>query len=464
MTQVPRNFPKLTLVKMELGKVVGYNAMYHRPFTTQWDSATLEQLESTIMAEDRMTVTPKQVAKLASQVLQVSAQPGDEVYIPGGWAAERWVFMLEVLSEPEQGPAIRYFFQGYSTHGGTLPSGLPDASVEFILNAFIAVNDATQTVQQSATVLNNLSTKRTSESFPYLLRPTDVLCGLEMRQEGYDLDTVVDTRTMLPQGGAQASRILNIPTEYVAKLATGYRAGLPHQAFIDSLLDGIQHTNLYLSEPHLMENPFIWMLVKNRETALPCRFTLADLETLQPGFQASHVALLCSDTLPVRQSQEAQIKGHVWNRDTKKTWTAACLGQMVPALMTELGIEEIHFTVSGQGRAEQPPLVTVIVRSMRSRLKRDLIHVKDVFTQRFTEEILLDLLHDHTGVYLFKIEANTLGESWFNLSYYGGHLEAFLVPSFCDSLLSPMVMPYREAYQAAIEDVGSALHYMLVKP
>ena len=457
MMKTPSNFPKLTLVKLELGKVVGYDPMYHRPYTVQWDPATLGKLEDIINTSLVREIAPAQVSTLASRVLHPSPKIGEAVYIPRGWESDRWVFMLEVLSEPQQGPAIRYFFQGYSTHGGTLPSGLPDPSVEFIFNAFIAVNEDTQTVQQSAAVLSDLSTKQTRGFSPYMLRPSDVLCGLQMCQEGYDMDMVTDTRVMLSRGGALVSRILNIPTAYVAKLATSYCTGQAHRAFSCNAGDIIQHTDMYLNEPHLMENPFVWLLAKNRETALSNRFTLADLDTLQPGFLASRVAMLSTDTLPVRKRYTEAHKGAAWNRNTQNTWAASRLGQMVPALMAELGIEEIHFSVSGQGSMTDTPLVALTVQSTWSRLKTDIEQLKDVFSQRFIDEILLDLLHDHEGTYQFKVEANTLGESWFVVSFDGAGDEAFLVPSFCDSLFSPMATPQRKAYQDVVEDVHSVL-------
>lgn len=125
--------------------------------------------------------------------------------------------------------------------------------------------------------------------------------------------------------------------------------------------------------------------------------------------------------------------------------------------MAELGIEEIHFSVSGQGSMTDTPLVALTVQSTWSRLKTDIEQLKDVFSQRFIDEILLDLLHDHEGTYQFKVEANTLGESWFVVSFDGAGDEAFLVPSFCDSLFSPMATPQRKAYQDVVEDVHSVL-------
>ena len=470
MTTDPSSF-KLELVKLELREVGGYRPMYHRPYTAHLNPGTLSRLEQLIAGKHHGEIQPEMMADFATKLVSPAKQPSQEVFIPNGWAAARWVFMLEVLCTSKFGHSSTYYFQGYSTEAKRQSSGQADLETCFIINAFTQVNHpplrqasafhAKDKVAASWSVLSKLTPMENLKDADYLLRPLDIArhIGLDPIKQEYGSASIVDTRGMLTSIGTAVSRNLAIPSHYVARLADGYVAGKEAEAFFDQEDEFFASTHFdfteqHLVEPHLLENPFIRQVASTRDSLNPCRFTLADLETLQPGFLTSNrVVEPASDLLPNRANEEYGT-GASWYQNTENSWAAALLSQAIPALMAKVGIEEIRFSIS----SHDPNKVGVMdIRSAWSRFDVDITDCVRTFEEQFISEILMDMTNGNQIPYSFNVSINTMGESWLLISYGGAHAEEYLVPTFCDSLFSPMVTPSQKAYQALLTEVQGAV-------
>lgn len=461
----PSSF-KLELVKLELREVGGYRPMYHRPYTAYLNPGTLSRLEQLIAGKDYKEIQPEAIADFATKLVSPAKQPGQEVFIPNGWAAARWVFMLEVLCTPKEGRPTTYYFQGYSKDSKRLPSGQADPETCFIINAFsqvvhpplrqAMVSHTKDKVVASWTIFTELNPTGQWKDAGYMLRPLDVAMGLGLNAMKHEYETadIVDTRSMLTTMGTTASRRFVIPSHYVTKLAQGYLYNDAMADFHAFGLESLSSAQLHLAEPHLLENPFIQQVASTRDSLNPSRFTLANLEALQPGFLASNRNNeLASDFLPSRASEDYGC-GASWQQDTENTWAAALLSQAIPALMAEVGIEEIRFNIS----SHDPNKVGVMnIRSAWSRFDVNITDCVRAFEERFISEILMDMTNGNQIPYSFNVSINTMGESWLLISYGGAHAEEYLVPTFCDSLFSPMVTPSQKAYQALLTEVQGAV-------
>lgn len=82
----------------------------------------------------------------------------------------------------------------------------------------------------------------------------------------------------------------------------------------------------------------------------------------------------------------------------------------------------------------------------------------NAFVTRFEQEVLRDVTVNNNIAYYLEVRADVFGETWVKLSFNGSALIEYVVPSFCDNLLAPIVTSNNQNALQISSDFGVLLN------
>ena len=133
---------------------------------------------------------------------------------------------------------------------------------------------------------------------------------------------------------------------------------------------------------------------------------------------------------------------------------ATTLSNTIPALMMEMLINNISFVSTNCHHGGE---VITTISAAKSITNIDLRDNYERFKFRLEKEILFDLSFGNQEMYSIAISADLFGDMQVTVSYGGGAPLTFTTPSFCDSLLSPVITTQKQNYLDVVNDIGTLI-------
>lgn len=466
---------RLSIARLILQQTGTYNSQYLRPYDLSMDGATINAIGNRIQETGGGHVSGKLISDLAASSLGPTASAQAEIFIPNSFDTARVRFMLAVQADfngmPGQvggGTTLMYYFQGYTDHPGITISGAVDEQMTFYINSFIGVTrivkqttlgyEQRDMIVEKAQMLSDPNWSfNASQNKPLMaMRPMDVFGGIQRdyMSIGYDhagdQGGIMDSRSSLKSEAMTSSRTNNVPGAYMANVIDNYVASANQTDFGmgEGNILSLARQKTYETNP--AENPFIQAINAQSMMSAGNRFTMGVLRRIDPNVDnVTDVNIITGSA--VQQIHHAGQSAY-WNASDRLTQAAAMLAQAVPAIMIELMISRI--TVFSHNHDVTGRMDTRVANP-KSLTGADISPNVDMFIRRLNEEVLFYMTFGNMDRYTLTMTADMFGETSIVISINSEPETPYVVPSFCDNLMSPVVTASAENYNQVVSGFES---------
>ena len=454
---------RISVAKLLLMESGTYSPQYSRPYQTHIDGVTMESLVRRMDQSGGKPITGSLLAGVASSILKPTAAAGGEIPIHMGWTERRIRFFMEVHVTLGSGTEMIYYFQGYTSHLGVGNNGAVDPRMEFIMNSYVRVTRGYQhtpygvqvrdVVTESAHIVNGNIVQQVQGGAVYGMRPQDIFTGIQSAylSNAYNhyhaTDVLNDTRIRFNGESVRSNRANNLPSNFIAKVVDSYQTGVQLSEFGQSEQDIMSRCHDLTHEASAYENVFIRALSNVRGVQCSTTFHYEDLRRIDPNIDNVTNYITLGSTSAVQLHQAGQTA--YWNGADNETLAATVLSNAIPAVMMELMISKIHFRSTNH---DQTGTMNTVIINANSLTSADMSANYELFKRRIEREILLDITYGGQELYMLEMRADLFGDTTISISIGNGPMTTYTTPSFCDSLLTPVMTMSRDNFFSVVND------------
>lgn len=471
-----RSIDNFHIARLLLQETGTYNPMFSRPFVTDMNGGAASDIAARVGEFGLKGIQPLALGNAAMSFMKPSATPDAEIVIPYGWQERRIRFVMEVIVDYSTGSRMSYFLQGYTDFPGVSQNGHVAPDMTFIVNSLIGVSKITMStpfgvqsvdkVVESSQILveNRLSPTNRIQQQRFTMRPQDVFVGMHSSylRNSYNVNNeadFMDSRIMLRSEPVLSNRGNNVSANYVAKVIDANTMGRELSDFGQDDADILTRSRGYAmgSEKSLLDNPVIRRLSEvSGGMGVKNTFTFGDFERLDMNvrnvtdFITLGGAMQVGSITPLHQAGQTEY----WAGSDLITQQATIISQSIPALMMELLISKVDFMSTNHTLNCQ--IDTRLLNAM-TLTSADLRQNYDIFIRRLETEILMPMCFGGQESFTLDMRVDMFGETWINLSIGASPPTQFVIPSFCDTLCSPVVTQNQHNFENLVHDFEAML-------
>lgn len=450
----------LRVVKFIIQRAGTYNNQYRRPYSSHVDANTRNRLLSAI--ENKAQITAPLIARIANDVIMPDATPEQTVGIAHGWETPRLRFLLELQMEDHMGSIKTTYISGYTEFADVSHGGLVNPAMPFFVNNIATLKHTQVTtpvgrqthmslIDSSQVLTNTAYQGALGNSTVYSMRPENVIGNMEVQElSGDGEEMIIDTTAHLSTRGVLNRRSNNITPSYIASTLDSYLQAARG-------VDTSNTTEIYQSATNAIrsldinENEFISAIMTNRRRMgrmLPDNFfTLDELLKIDSNAQqVMNVVTFGGNNMHVAGSTQA------WHGSDGVTLFATALAQALPGYMSSLCINRLHFRATNMTLDGS---IQTTIATIRGYNAADLSTEAQAITFRLNNELLMSLSYGNTVPFSLDVNCDFLGETWIEVALAGEPLTPFVFPTFCDSLMAPIVTNNRNMFEGITKDFNS---------
>jgi hypothetical protein len=467
----------LTVLKLVITETGTYNDQFYRPYTATVDPTDMNELANRLDRFQHNEITPGAVAGIANRMFVPSADVQGRIDIPNGWNQRRLSFMLELVETANpMGTAVHYIFQGYTDYPGVTLSGAIDPQMRFIINSCISFRDAQSWTPSGVMILPQVMNNSQIMSNPwastplqgkplYMERPTDVFLGIQMNNIAAEMgrdNTIVglNTSAQLLNSAQGSKRKNNVPTEFLTKVLSSYRDANLDNSYLSNSHDVYGRAREFCNDGDVYTNPFIRYLGDQYSHTTPKDFRFPDLVNLDPTTDSKTIISTIGNAAPgAIQLHQTGATEYLHGSDIETMW-ANQIVHAVASLMSECLITKIKFSSQNMyanpfGMAEVPP--RTVIHEGKSFSTVNLQPYYQIFLNHFDRGIMSDLTANDVIQYELHVTVDLFGESRVEIKIGNGPMTPFVIPTFCDNLISPVISPNVDTYNQFVHGVDQVL-------
>ena len=455
----PESFARNTVLEMKIIKLLvmrsgTYQPLYYRPYQTSFDAQTAHDLEQRMANHGpNSKVFASTIAGIANRIIMPKHQPEGIVPIVNGWHEPRGRFNMVLLMRHSLGGEFYYYIQGYTSHYDLSHGGLPDPNIEFYVNSYIRLNRTYQQtpsgliekdhVTESAQVINGRLVKSMLGTGLdiYGMRPNEMFSVMQAGQIAQDVwrtelqDNIRDPRHVFSTQNVPSARTNNLPANILANMIQSYKTGTAMLEFGQGRSDVFSNIKGYAYEGILMENPFFKALSDATTIIDSTSFTMGMLRRIDENVFGV-TTFLKADAAALAVMNHAGQANYWHNPTDRLAWASTVLVQSVPTIMMEMMITRLNFTANNHDHGGHN---RVDVQFARDIMGRPIADTLEVFKMRFVHEIMNDLTHGNQELYQLAMMIDLYGDTVVDISIGSEPTTRYVMPSFCDSMITPVV-------------------------
>lgn len=469
-----RNVGRFRVTRMIMQETGTYNPMFSRPYYTDMNGGVVESIASRVSEFGVRGIQPIALNNVALNFLKPTATPQAEIAIPYGWQERRIRFIMEVQVDYNTGTTVKYFLQGYTDFPGVSQQGHVAPEMAFIINSLIGVTQVNLTtpyggtqitdkvIESSQILVENRLGNNIHNNQKFMMRPQDIFVGMHSAylQQSYNVDNqsdFVDARYLMRSEPVQSNRSNNVSANYLAKVIDSNTYGREIVNYGSGTGDILTRARSTAMEPQLLDNPVIRRLSElSGGMGVKNIFTFSDFEKLDPNISNVTDFITLGSVLQIGQANVVHEAGQTeyWVGSDLITQQATIISHSIPALMMEMMISKIMFTSTNH--TLNCSIDTRIIDAM-SLTSADLRQNYDLFLVRLEREILMPMCFNGQESFSLEMNIDMFGETWINLSIGNSPSIQFVIPSFCDTLCSPVVTQSMTNFETLVSDFETML-------
>lgn len=448
-----------------------YNQQFRRPFQASLQADVQSQLQRVVSQYKRITAPV--LAGVAESFLAPQAKVEGPADIPNGWTMPRLRFLLMVEFVRHDNTKLIEIITGYSEHNDVSYGGNIDPNMRFVINnitksAIIQYSVAVPGSHQSQ-VVNAPGVVTTSHVFANhsyqhiqcptstLLRPEDVLGEIENvpLRGGFDGGNYQDANGLLTSEATLSARRNASSPQYMAKFIDAYRMSTAGNQLTTSNDEIMSDVKAIVRTEDSMADDFLSLLRSRMQASItPNFFTLGVLEQIDPNVR--HVMKLVEVSPQMLGSLHQAGLTANWDSAYIETQFATQLAQSLPGYLFDSLLFRFDFVATNHNTGGE---ITVIPGNAAPMLEGfDLVQAMEKLRFRLETELFRALSHNSQLAFMVDVRCDLLGETWMMIKINSDPECHYVVPSFGDALISPVITGNRGVLQSMADNFSLLLN------
>jgi hypothetical protein len=394
-----------------------------------------------------VNVSPTALSGFAGSILKPAAQPNGNVHIDNGWDTRRFRFMMEFSEQKGFGFGNKQLITGYTDYTGGNLSGAMDPNMRLYFNNSVTLRDTSvngivqSTMSSACHILNVQQPQNQTYGNVQLnalsMRPEDAIASMSARMvSGGD---VYDFRTGFFGGPKKSKRSNAVAPNYVSRVMGGLHGsfGDPDKAFNKDAATMYTHAKNLIHDPNITRDAFITAISSRTNYMMDGFITYGELCAVFPN--ADHIAVTSFASQVRRSGMAMPTAGdsEYWSTTTTEAVIATTLSHSVTALMMDLMITQCVVIATNETLDGS---VYVELRNPASFAEGiDMRPYMVALENRLRTEVLQDISMNNQVNFRIQMMADVIGDTRVTVSFASGPDIEFISPSFCDSLMAPVI-------------------------
>jgi hypothetical protein len=219
-------------------------------------------------------------------------------------------------------------------------------------------------------------------------------------------------------------------------------------------MDAVREARRYASESAAINDTVLRALQSHAHALAPqVIFTYQALCGLDPSIHERKYVAYSTPAQPINLHDPSMSNS--WDGTDGRTHAAVILSLAIPAIMSDVGITRLDFHAHNHTIGSQLVIVPTNVLSFVKGM--DVVSMSEVFKQRLIFEVLNDLCEYGQRSINLIVQSDLAGETVINIGFDGYPGEDFVAPSFCDTLIAPVLTGQRGVLQALTTGMSSLI-------
>lgn len=470
MMNFGENFSIEEMIYIPMGN---YMPMFNRPYMVNATANAVEQISERLYDTKAGKITPNILNGIAAEIIQPSAV-GYMSMCNNDWVStKKFIFLLKVRSLDPVGAEINSYIQGYTEFDGITSSGHIDPNMVHYINNVIETTTMTINTpigiirkEKLYRIYNVLFNGGYNEVFTQ--RPSDVLENINLlNMQQFINDPSITAQYMGSYMNSVDTRVIssnvdnNITTEYLSKILThGIHDNKDKDIFINSYeISSGMAPEARLPEPSINDNRFLKYIsrVAGFKTVREF-FSFQTLMHIDPTiYNRFKVYNITKDYVDPMIMQTPEV-GDSWQGQDPVTLKAYSLIENSVSLATKYGFNKIYFTASNM--TNPTGVAEVFITNFNSFInleEQEFNFLLEIFKEKFITEIFLN--ETNSGIIPMHMECyvDLLGTTKIYLSFAGYPANWYTIPTFANSLFSPVVSIDKQAVDYTSFQLGCVI-------
>lgn len=460
---------RIRVVSLHMQETGTYNPLHERPMVTNvQDMQKIYDLADRLDHNQVKHITPAITAGIASSIVAPSTTPGAEIGLMNGWDTRRIRFILHIVIENGFSTSLsddEYYLQGFTDYAGVSSTGTVDPRMLLIINNMVRVAKENvyseqgiyqrRVVKDTAQIINGEIIQQYTGNNNYCLRPIDAFMGLQsmdIHQAQMDQVSFYDSRYQLNNKALFNDKYHVTPSAYLASVTHNYCSAWATPSMDSKGYDVFERAKNGVGIDTSFENLFFKRMKAVRGYGNGTAFSVSDLEMIDPNL--TNVTVCATVGQANRATYHQQGDSEYWTSMLPETQWCTILGNSIPALMMELMISKTVFMMTNKV-VQGPGHITIIDGT--SITGADITAFFETFKQRLISEVMLDVSQNNQIAYDITVNADIFGEVVIDISLDNSPAVRYCIPTFLDSVTTPMLTTNSNIFYNSINDIGNIL-------
>lgn len=460
-----------------------YNPQFRRSYEINLTPSVESKLEEAIANKE--TINPVHLVSPDQQLITPSADPESAIMIVNGWETPRLRFMMVIEVEDQVGTSNVTTIQGHTEYADLSMNNNVDPRMLFFIN-----NVSQSRVVRTTTPLGSRDRQQVLASNQligdcnyhtngigtinktYSMRPEDIFTNMmnselmHMPEFGDGPDALyVDTRNHVTGQAKLSDRRNAIPGQYASTVLNTYLGCRANDQDNESIIADTSFYDTcskYVANAHTVRDEFMTFIENRRAGFMAMNnragsntFTYEDLLVFDPNVRSvTHV-------IPNTNGLHQMGQTASWGGTGPETLFAASIASAIAGAMHQNNISMIAFKSSNMVTFMRE--ITTIFTTVKSTNPGfDMTREIQGFKFQLENIILYGASYGGTMGFSVDVTIDLAGDTWINVSLEGMPEMAYVVPTFCDSLMAPVVTLDRSRLDTMtmnLESLGNTLHH-----
>lgn len=460
-----------------------YNPQYRRAYELNLSATVESKLEEVVASKQAINavhlIAPDQ------QLVAPSATPESSIMIVNGWDTPRLRFILVVEIEDHVGTGTVTTLQGYTEYADTSMGGNIDPKMMFFIN-----NVSQSRVVRTRTPLGQMDRHQVLMSNQLIgdsgyhnrgigtvdktfsMTPEDVFNNMQniemlsMPGFGDQADSMfMDTRSHVTGVAKMSDRKNAIPGQYASTILNTYlgcRATDPDNDVTIANGDFYSTCSSYIANQHTTRDEFLSFLENRRAGFAAMRgsagsntFTYNDLLAFDQNVRSvTHV-------IPNTTGLHSMGQTEGWGGSGPETLFAAAIASAIAGAMHQNNISLVAFRSTNTASFTRE-ISTLFTNVKGAAPNADMTRELQGFKFQLENVILFAASYGNNMAFDVEVMIDLAGDTWINVSLEGQQVTAYVVPTFCDALMTPVVTMDRSRFDALttnMDSLGNQLYH-----
>lgn len=470
----------MQVIKLVFREMGTYNDMPMRTFTPDYTPALRNQLMEATMGGQHLN--PNVLSGLAGQIIRPRAQVDGVAAIDNGWGERRFLFVMEVLVMKNSTAQTIMVITGHTDHadaGRMDPRNVtldPNMKLYFdncfevrtidILNR--SGHERRANIYDNCQILNRRTrpefNSRGGSNGTMTITPEDIFVSQATPPRFAGMAQAEGFRDMRSsfRGALKMSRRLNTQSsQYLSRTLTAAIGSLGGDDFLDDDADGMQailQARGSVKEP-LVSSNFVVQALQNDSNIMQDGFvTYRELCYATPDIDSR------TDVIFPGRNQQMHSRGmtSAWGGADTTTIAATIISQTLPTYLMDHMYADIYFTCTndtpgGMFFTHVGKLVPFIPETNVDTNYHRLINVIE-------NQLMRDLVLNNQIMISVAVECSIYGETIIDISIDGEEEVRFNFPTFCESIVSPMLTDDQSVRDVLARDITDIVSNLTTAP